>query len=347
MPEENNFHLESPLKITISYTHTCNLDCRYCYADCKRSDVSKEMSREDWLKFGDYLDNNGFVQVFLEGGEPLLRPDFMAFVEYCGRRMLTCVRTNGTLVTPEVAEQFRAYGVETVCVDIMGATAATHEGLTQGPGSFEAACRAVRLLRAQGISVIMTIILNRENVAELQQYLELASELDANSVGILRLYPLGRAYRNWEQLALPLEAQMAAIRSLRPPAGLKIMQSWHPNDGNCCWQSAAVNAFGDSIGCVYLRDFVNFGNIQETPFLETWKDPLYREIRSGKTSASCSECSGSQGSHGGCRSTAFAFHGRWDAPDPYCSNLNGGVDVSKQPRRALSQGRELEIAPRE
>jgi radical SAM protein with 4Fe4S-binding SPASM domain len=112
------------------------------------------------------------------------------------------------------------------------------------------------------------------------------------------------------------------------------MQSWHPRNQNCCWQAAALNAFGDIIGCQYLREYVSYGNIRDRSYLDAWRnDPLYRRIRSGHVEASCADCAGSQRSHGGCRSTAFAFHGRWEAPDPFDVTLNQGVDLAVLPDR--------------
>ena len=118
-------------------------------------------------------------------------------------------------------------------------------------------------------------------------------------VGILRPYPLGRMRENWAELSLSLSEMMDALAALRPPAGLTVMQSWHPNDANCCWQMAAVNAYGDSIGCTYLREDVNFGSALETSLAQTWEHPLYRELRSGNVESSCGSCSASQNSHGG------------------------------------------------
>jgi radical SAM protein with 4Fe4S-binding SPASM domain len=115
------------------------------------------------------------------------------------------------------------------------------------------------------------------------------------------------------------------------------MQSWHPRDGNCCWQNAAVSPTGDSIGCPYLREYVNYGNVLMTPFLDTWQHPLWTELRANEVEETCPECSATQGSHGGCRSTAFAFHGRFTAPDPYCIHTNRGVDLRALPQRLLRQ----------
>ncbi len=232
--------LDKPIKLTISITHECNLDCQPCYADCHSIKTRNELSTSEVMAFIDYLDREGFVQVHYEGGEPFTRPDFMDIVRHTTPRMLTWVRTNGTLITPEIARELADAKVGAVCVDIWGATQMTHEALTKSTGSFNLACKAVEYLSENGVEVIMTIILNRQNIDELQDYLQLAERLGAKSVGLLRLYPLGRAKREWSELAVSIDHQMQAIRALHVPDKIKLMQSWHPKDGNCCWQSAAI-----------------------------------------------------------------------------------------------------------
>lgn len=336
-------YFETPPKMTVSITNTCNLECSHCYADCTKTPSARELSLAEWLAFIDYLVENQFIELYIEGGEPLLRPGFDKILERCAQKMMTHVRTNGTLVTKDVAQQWKALGVGRVFVDIMAATAKTHDHLSGVRGSFRKSCNAVGLLSSVGIPTDMVIIMNRYNVAELPKYLLLARELGAKRVGVLRLYPLGRAKRRWADLALSLEEQEGAVAMLRPPEGLSLMQSWHPRDANCCWQAATVNSYGDSIGCPYLREYVNFGNIRMVPFLETWRDdPLYRSLRSGKVEKACSSCSTTQGSHGGCRSTAYAYHGRWTAPDPFCGHLNDKVDLRVLPNWLLQDKPEPE-----
>jgi radical SAM protein with 4Fe4S-binding SPASM domain len=327
-----------PPKITISITNSCNLQCRWCYGDCGKSIAKSELNTREWLQFIDYLVAHDFIRAYIEGGEPFLRPDFMKILKYCCRKLMTVVRTNGTLITEEVAKELKSIGIGRMLVDIMGACAETHEELTGVEGSFERSCDAVRQLAVVGIKTDVLIILNRKNAREIQKCVDLAHSLGAQRLGVLRLYPLGRAKRAWADLALSLAEQMSAISKLRVPDGFQIMQSWHPNDRNCCWQGATVNAYGDSIGCTYLREYVNFGNIRTTPFLDTWhNNELYRSLREGTVEKSCASCHERDGTQGGCRSTAYAFHGRWDAPDPFCSHLNGGVDLRVLPNRLLQE----------
>jgi radical SAM protein with 4Fe4S-binding SPASM domain len=332
----NPHRLERPLKITVSYTHSCNLDCVHCYAGCGAAPEASELPAAFWRRFVDERIAEGIVSLLFEGGEPLHRPDFLEVVAHCARRLLVRIRTNGWAVTPEIAAELKRHDVGGVLVDMMGARPETHDWHVGRAGAHARAVAAVGHLLAAGVPTQMLIVMTRRNVAELQEFVDLAARLGVGRVGILRLYPIGRARRRWDELSLPLETMMAGIRALRVPEGLALMQSWHPNDGNCCWQAAAVDARGRSIGCPYLREFVDFGNVAETPFLETWRHPLYRTLRAGRVEESCSSCSGSQRSHGGCRSTAYAFHGRWSAPDPFDEPLNRGVDLRELPRWMLS-----------
>jgi radical SAM protein with 4Fe4S-binding SPASM domain len=229
----------------------------------------------------------------------------------------------------------KAIGIGGVYVDFMGAHPQTHDVLAGVEGAHQLAREAVIHLLGVGLPVTPLIILNRANVDEINDFLIVAHELGAQEVGLLRLYPIGRARRRWAELALSLDEQMHLIRSLRPPPGLHLMQSWHPKNGNCCWQMAAVDPYGTSIGCPYLREFVDYGNVREVKFLATWDHPLYRMLREGKVAETCVTCSAGEGTNGGCRSTAFAFHGRWDAPDPFDEPLNAGVNLRELPKSML------------
>lgn len=331
-----NPRLTAPPKVAISITEACPLACRHCYGDCGREPRPAELSIGEWREQIAQLAADGVISLHIEGGEPLLKPGFLGLLGEASRAMFTMVRTHGTLIDAGMAQALRDAGVGRVLVDVMGATAATHEWFTGVPGSFAASTAAVRHLVACGVATDMLIILTRQNAAEVQDLLDLAAGLGAERVGVLRLYPLGRAKRIWREIALPLADQMRTLGALRVPAGLALMQSWHPNDHNCCWQSAAVIANGEIVGCPYLREYVSHGNLRGTTLLEAWRTaPLWQALRAGAVERSCPDCSAAEGSHGGCRATAYAWHGRWTAPDPFDVTLNDGVDLSVLPDRLL------------
>jgi radical SAM protein with 4Fe4S-binding SPASM domain len=326
--------LMSPPKITLGITEGCPLRCRTCYADCASAPKSGELGIEQWTRFVDEVVADGVIQIYIEGGEPLLKPGLLGLLSQCAADAMTMMRTHGTLIDENMAKALKASGLGRVLIDLMGASARTHDAWSGVAGSFDAACAGIRHCVQRGLPVDVLVVLTRQTAAELNGILTLAADLGVQRVGILRLYPLGRARKVWGEVALSLDEQMCALRTLERPPGLSVMQSWHPNDKNCCWQAAAVDAFGRAIGCMYLREYVDFGRITDRRYLDIWRgNPLYRTLRSGRVERSCPDCTTSQGTAGGCRSTAYAFHGRWTAPDPFDLMLNEGVDLLALPDR--------------
>ncbi|MGH7155832.1 MAG: radical SAM/SPASM domain-containing protein [Acetobacteraceae bacterium] len=324
--------LETPPKLTIGITEACPLHCRHCYADCAPSPKSGELSSRQWITLINDLAAQGVIQVYFEGGEPLVKPGFVEILSTAASCMMTLLRTHGCGLSATMAQSLSVAGLGRALVDIMGPDAATHDAATGVAGSFVQACAAVRHLTSAGIPTDVLVVLTRDAAPRLNAIARLARDLGAERLGILRLYPLGRARQCWEEIALGLSEQMQALATLSPPDGLTIMQSWHPNDHNCCWQAAAINAFGRAIGCMYLREYVDFGDATKIRYNEIFRShPLYRQLRSGNVEEHCESCSASQGTGGGCRSTAFAWYGRWTAPDPFDSALNHDVDLTRLP----------------
>jgi len=312
------------------------MDCKLCYADCK-NDPKQELSTDEWKRFIDQLVSDNFLHVFFEGGEPFDRPDFEELLAYIDRRLYITIRTHAISIDVARARRLKDLGVARLYVDLFSAQPDVQDELTGSKGSYERAVSGMRNAVDAGVKVTILGILSRYNHEHMQPYIDLAEDVGADQVGVLRLYPLGRARKNWQELSISAEQMMTSLNGLRVPKTVQLMQSWHPKDGNCCWQNAAVSPTGQSIGCPYLREYVDFGNITEQPFLDTWAHPLYKQLRESDVEETCVECSSTQGTLGGCRSTAYAFHGRFTASDPYCAHNNQGVDLNVLPEWLLRE----------
>ncbi|MGW0811306.1 radical SAM/SPASM domain-containing protein [Nonomuraea sp. NPDC002799] len=334
-PATGQLTLHQPIKSWLQLTASCNMKCKQCYGDCGTAPPASEMNVEEFKRLADEMTEAGVLELLVEGGEPMHRPDFLEILKYCARTMLVRLRTNATLLDTDSAIALREAGVGGLVVDFMGATATTHDWHLGVAGAFERTMRGLHTALEAEFETVATLIMTRRNVGELQAFIDLVAEAGVPRVGILRLYPLGRAKDYWSELALPLREQMAALDQLVVPEQVYLMRSWHPRDGNCCWQASGVDSTGRSVGCSYLRDFVDFGNVRDTPFLTTWQHPLFRQLRARDVEGHCTECESTQGSRGGCRSTAYAFTGDWNAADPFCTTTNRGVDVEILPARLL------------
>ena len=97
------------MDLTLVLTHDCNMGCGYCYAGRKfKQGMSGDvLHRAIDLAFGD--GDTGKLQVSYFGGEPLIEWDLLleaaeetrARAQKEGRKLVQCVTTNGTLLTPE------------------------------------------------------------------------------------------------------------------------------------------------------------------------------------------------------------------------------------------------------
>ena len=220
---QNPFSLEKPLKLSICYTETCNLSCQHCYADCSPEKASAELNSEEWGRFLDEIAELGVVYLYIEGGEPFHRPDFLPFLASASNRFFTEVRTNGTLITRDLSGRLKQIGVGIVLVDILSPHAEVHDYFTGTQGSHARACEAVTYLVEAGIETQLLTILNRKNVDALQGYIDLAQRLGVKTVGVLRPYPLGRFKWRWNEVSLSLDEMHAALE-------LAAVTRWHETD---------------------------------------------------------------------------------------------------------------------
>jgi radical SAM protein with 4Fe4S-binding SPASM domain len=110
----------------------------------------------------------------LTGGEPLLRPDFIDIFTYAKKKgLLVTLLTNGTLLTPAIADFFMKYSPKTIDLSLYGATRETYEKITGVPGSYEKCINGIEMLVQRRIplklkSVVLTV--NKHEIGQIQEY---------------------------------------------------------------------------------------------------------------------------------------------------------------------------------
>jgi radical SAM protein with 4Fe4S-binding SPASM domain len=320
-------YLEKPAKLWLQVNNTCNQNCIWCYGKCTPDPRPDEWSTQQLKDFIDQLVNDDVFQIYIEGGEPFNRPDFMEILRYAQGRLLVWVRSNGSMIDADLAKEIKAANVGTMVIDLMAARKETHDYLAGQEGSFERTTAAIEHLVANNVTLITSMVLNRANKDQFQEYVDLVYSLGSRKVALLRPYPIGRMRERWSELSVGLDEMMAVIENTKIPADVHLMQSWHPKDGNCCWENAGVDAYGRSKGCSYLRELVDFGDARNTTLRETWDHPTHQLLRSGKVDDHCSDCATNEGTEGGCRAAARIFKGSFTASDPMCITSNKGVNL--------------------
>lgn len=161
-----------PTDGTIELTYRCNLKCAHCY--CSHDPVKPEMKYGEICRILDEVEKAGCLWLLLTGGEPLIRPDFTDIYTYAVRKgILVTLFTNGTLITPFIADHLRDYRPFSIEITLYGATAETYEAVTGVRGSFEQCMNGIRLLLERGLPVklkAMIMTLNKHELPMMKQY---------------------------------------------------------------------------------------------------------------------------------------------------------------------------------
>lgn len=171
----------APFTGTFELTHRCQLRCVHCYGGDQgrvRRAARRELTTAQWIRLADQAADAGCVDLLLTGGEPMLRTDFPAIYEHVKRRgFVVTVFTNGFQVDENHRALFFDLPPFLVEITLYGATPATHDRITQVPGSFKKTLKNVELLKAGGVRVGLKTVLMSLNVAEASEIEHLAADL--------------------------------------------------------------------------------------------------------------------------------------------------------------------------
>ncbi len=344
--------MRTPRALDLEITSRCNADCSYCYYLNNPDVVYADLPTDSWLRFFRELACCQVMHVTLQGGEPLLRADFLDLVDgIIANRMRFSVLTNGTLLTPQIADRLQQTGrCDMVQVSLDGSTAEVHESL-RGGGTYQPALSAIRLLQRYTLPVTVRVTIHPGNIDDLPQIARLLlrdlqlpsfSTNAASSLGISTKYGSGvllntvQRYKAIKTMASLDKQYPGRIQANAGPladwrmfsameearrTGLPVAGRGRLVGCGCIFESFAVRSDGAYIPCVMLPHMV-LGRIGETPLTEVWQtaEALCR-LRERRGIAleefdECRLCEWQSSCTGNCPGTAFTATGKVDRPCP-------------------------------
>ena len=141
----------TPFSIHLDLTSRCTEKCVHCYVPRDRHFT---MKTDAAVRVIDEFREMGGLSITLSGGECMLHPDFKRILAYAREKDLSVsVLSNLTLCDEEMCRFLATRNLSLVQVSLYSMDAATHDAITQLPGSFEKTKAAIERLHALDVPV--------------------------------------------------------------------------------------------------------------------------------------------------------------------------------------------------
>jgi len=339
-------------------TRTCNLKCVHCYTDSDASKYADELSTEQAKRVLDDLAAFHVPGVLFSGGEPLVRPDLFDLAAYAREKDLHVVAsTNGTLITPAVAQRFKTLGFAYVGISLDSAIPAVHDEFRGVRGAFGRTMRGFRNCVDAGQKVGLRLTLTQHTACNLDRIFDFIEEQKIDRACFYHLCPSGRGKnlnalspaqsrdavdtiitRTADLLARGKRVEVLTVDNAcdGPYLYLRMKKENHPRTQQVLemiqWNGGARYSSGVGIGNIDFHGnvhadqfsmFRSFGNVKERPFSEIWQDisePMMAGMkdRLPKLEGRCARCKFKDVCGGSLRARAEVETGNPWASDPLC-----------------------------
>ena len=135
-----------------------------------RRRMERELGCGELCDLLDQMADEGCLWLLLTGGEPFIRPDFVEIYTHAKKRgFLITLFTNGTALTPRLADHLAAWRPFAIEITLYGHTQETYERVTGVPGSYARCMRGIELLLERDLPLklkTMVMTLNRHEVGD-------------------------------------------------------------------------------------------------------------------------------------------------------------------------------------
>lgn len=332
-----------PYSIFFEVTNACNSNCLHCRTHIGEF-LPNEMSTRELMDILRQLSNMGVPFVTFTGGEPLLREDILAIMEYSGNLGLKALlATNGLLLTSKMIDQLVAIPNFSIQISIDGSSPQVHDSFRGLKGSFERSLQAIKMCRKREMDISISMTLTKYNFKEVSEVINLGRQLKVPTIKLRRFVANGRGFENLSLLDLSseemrnlvdfylqkkkiLQDELVLILEQAPFAILSWKERIHLLQkakkricGGCSAGNAicVIDPVGNVRPCPSLA--VNVGNVRDADLSTVWESSeILKRLRDrNNLKGRCGICS-YKNICGGCRAEAYSRYDDYLAEDPKC-----------------------------
>jgi pyrroloquinoline quinone biosynthesis protein E len=298
-----------PIKLDIENVSRCNFKCTMCsVSDWHKGQRAADLPLEDFQKIID--EQYGVFEIKLQGlGEPTLQRDpYFEMIKYArARHIWVRTTTNASLLhLNQNAKKLIESDVNEIQISVDGATKETFEGIRRG-SHYPTVIRNVNLInRLDNSRTKMWTVVQRDNAAELERLVDLASNTGFRSQ-VFSMDIHGWGDEKWEKANAEVTMDINKDRLLNlVEKGITLgvnVQFWligekYTKDNLCRWPFERLFIGSDkrtSPCCIIGNpDTMSLGTINNSLTNDVWYSKEYEQFRkdhlSGNIPESCRFC---------------------------------------------------------
>jgi radical SAM protein with 4Fe4S-binding SPASM domain len=151
----------------------------HCYANKHSDDPTEkksELSSTEMCSLLDELAASGCLWLLFTGGEPFVRDDLIDIYLYAKNKgFLISLFTNGTLLTPAIADVLQDLPPKSIEISLYGITRKTYERVTRSPGSYQKCMKGIDLLLERDLPLkLKTVVttINKHEFADIKKFVQ-------------------------------------------------------------------------------------------------------------------------------------------------------------------------------
>lgn len=170
-------HGRLPLAGSLELTERCNNRCVHCYINRSAGDQlarDRELTYQEICTTLDQIVDEGCLWLLLTGGEVLLRSDFLDIYTYAKHKgLLLTIFTNGTLLTPEMADYLAEWPPYRLEITLYGSNQEVYEAVTGVAGSFARCMKGIELALERNLPLRLKATLctlNQHDLVVMKQF---------------------------------------------------------------------------------------------------------------------------------------------------------------------------------
>lgn len=269
----------APISMYLCITHKCPNNCVYCSA--KSRQLGEELSKEQWIKVIQELQEMCTPIIGITGGEPMAREDIFDIVRSIDNRSTSILFTSGFNLSYEKAKKLKDSGLFGIGISLDSYEKDVHNKNRNNENAFDYAIQALRNANKAGLYVMAQTVILKENLdeKELFKLFKFAKDNGAHEVKILEPILSGNLLTE-KQLSSVMysESDREKLIKLQHKANkrsdLPKISTFAYTESELKFGCGAGNqhSYISASGELYPCDFVpmNFGNVKEESIKKLW-----------------------------------------------------------------------------